>query len=204
MPESGDAPGATDGRRQRGHRKRAHILDTAVELLAAHGPTGLTHRAVAAASGVPLGSTTYYFASREDLTTAAITHAVEQEITALRDLAASSGLPGDLAGSVAALAAFLLDQITHRRTLLLAQYEGAVEAARRADRTGSHARLMTAYEELAADLLTRLGGTGDPERARMLVVCLDGVVLRHLAAPSVDGDALERSVAFVVEAALRP
>jgi len=46
-------------------------LDGAAELLASVGPRGLTHRAVAAATGVSLSSLTYHFAGRADMVRAA-------------------------------------------------------------------------------------------------------------------------------------
>lgn len=47
--------------------RRAHIVDVAAELVLADGAGKLTHRRVAAAAGVPLGSTTQYFGSIEEL-----------------------------------------------------------------------------------------------------------------------------------------
>lgn len=39
----------------------------AVTIIAEHGPRALTHRAVDAAMGIPQGSTSYYFRTRESL-----------------------------------------------------------------------------------------------------------------------------------------
>ncbi|MFK0222862.1 TetR/AcrR family transcriptional regulator [Streptomyces vinaceus] len=47
--------------------RRLTILDAAERVVAARGLEGLTHRAVAAEAGVPLGAITYYFHSREQL-----------------------------------------------------------------------------------------------------------------------------------------
>ncbi|SEC81528.1 DNA-binding transcriptional regulator YbjK [Rhodococcus koreensis] len=59
------------GQRDPGRRDR--LVDVAVEVIAERGVAGATHRAVAEAAGVPLGSTTYYFKSLEDLHAEAIT-----------------------------------------------------------------------------------------------------------------------------------
>lgn len=64
------APRAT-GRSPRGAARRAEIVEAAAAIVVADGPAALTHRAVAARAGVPLGSTTYYFADLADLTGAA-------------------------------------------------------------------------------------------------------------------------------------
>ncbi|ALJ20845.1 TetR/AcrR family transcriptional regulator [Microbacterium sp. No. 7] len=47
-------------------RRRA-IIDAAAELVVDLGLNGVTHRKVAERAGVPLGSTTHYFASLDDL-----------------------------------------------------------------------------------------------------------------------------------------
>ncbi|MDJ0383577.1 TetR family transcriptional regulator [Streptomyces sp. G-G2] len=52
---------------------------TATErLIARHGIEGLTHRAVAEETDVPLGATTYHFATREDLVRAALERSVDR------------------------------------------------------------------------------------------------------------------------------
>ncbi|MGH3433125.1 MAG: TetR/AcrR family transcriptional regulator [Thermocrispum sp.] len=52
--------------------RRERLVDAAVRVVATHGIAGLTHRRVAAEADVPLGSTTYHFASRDDLLVAAL------------------------------------------------------------------------------------------------------------------------------------
>ena len=47
--------------------RRDRLIDVALTVVAAHGIAGTTHRAVAQAAAVPLGSTTYYFQTLEDL-----------------------------------------------------------------------------------------------------------------------------------------
>jgi DNA-binding transcriptional regulator YbjK len=63
----------TRARRTRDPQKRKQeIIAAAAELVAEIGPAGLSHRAVAARAGVALGSTTAYFATLDDLRTAAL------------------------------------------------------------------------------------------------------------------------------------
>lgn len=54
-------------------RKRA-IVEAAADLIAESGIVGLTHRKIAARAQVPLGSTTHYFASLDDLKVEALEH----------------------------------------------------------------------------------------------------------------------------------
>ena len=50
-----------------GISRRDLLIDSTLAVIAEHGVAGTTHRRVAAAAGVPLGSTTYYFADLHDL-----------------------------------------------------------------------------------------------------------------------------------------
>ena len=47
--------------------RKDRIVDAAIEVNAEHGVAGTTHRLIAAAADVPLGSLTYHFSSLEDL-----------------------------------------------------------------------------------------------------------------------------------------
>ncbi|MFT4295711.1 MAG: TetR family transcriptional regulator [Micropruina sp.] len=60
-----DAATRASGQPDPGRRDR--IVDAALEVIAAHGVAGTSHRKVAAAAGVPLGSMTYYFAGMDEL-----------------------------------------------------------------------------------------------------------------------------------------
>lgn len=47
--------------------RKDRIVDAAIGVIAEHGVAGTTHRLIAAAADVPLGSLTYHFTSLEDL-----------------------------------------------------------------------------------------------------------------------------------------
>ena len=47
--------------------RKSRILDAALDVLAEHGVAGTTHRRIAAAADVPLGSLTYHFTGLDDL-----------------------------------------------------------------------------------------------------------------------------------------
>lgn len=51
--------------------RRGRVIETAINVLAEHGVAGITHRKVAEAADVPLGSMTYHFSGIDDLVTAA-------------------------------------------------------------------------------------------------------------------------------------
>lgn len=120
---SGDAP-VRRTRRDPRTRRRA-IVEAAAALIVEGGGTGLTHRRVAARARVPLGATTYYFASLGELRTEALRHLadqLEEELAGLRREVADTGDdPAALAGK---LHAYLSDR-TRVRTDTALYFAGA-------------------------------------------------------------------------------
>src|SRR5882757_8396515 len=73
-------------RRRRDPERRIEEITEATErVIAARGIEGLTHRAVAEEAGVPLGATTYHFATKDDLIQAALQQAYEHYAATLED-----------------------------------------------------------------------------------------------------------------------
>lgn len=64
---------STAGKRRYDPDRRSRIISATLDVIAEHGVAGTTHRRVAAAADVPLGSMTYHFTSLDDLLTAAFT-----------------------------------------------------------------------------------------------------------------------------------
>jgi AcrR family transcriptional regulator len=62
---------ATATRRQPPEAIRAAIIEATVRVIGRHGVDGVTHRAVAAEADVSLSSTTYHFASKDEIVSAA-------------------------------------------------------------------------------------------------------------------------------------
>jgi len=111
------------GRRGRGptdHTRRERIAQAAIAVVAERGVEGVTHRAVAAAAGVPLGSTTYHFATLDDLLAVALRAAAEDNIQRLREW--EKDLPRD-ADLAAALTDLLIRGIAGERPRTVVGYE---------------------------------------------------------------------------------
>lgn len=58
--------------------RKDRIVDAAIEVIAEHGVAGTTHRMIAAAADVPLGSLTYHFTGLDDLRTQAFQRHAER------------------------------------------------------------------------------------------------------------------------------
>src|ERR1700759_2489301 len=145
-PPSTTRRAVTRGRRDpRGERRRAELLEAAVALIGEQGLDAVTHRAVAAAAGVPAASTSYYFRSRDELIDEALRTLAEREIERLRERRALLGSgAADLEATTVALSAWIEDQCSDAgRVAMLAQYQLQLEAARRPEAR----EILEAWEE---------------------------------------------------------
>jgi len=171
-------------RAARGAARRLALLDAAVRVIGRGGIAAVDHRAVAAEAGVALGSTTYYFDSKDDMVARALEHVAEREAERLR----SESEGGALDVGPALLPERLADIVIHAwagdRVILLAQYELYLESARRPDLRPAAERWDRAYRDLLQHALELLGAPDPPRRARLLCAGLDGLLLDHVATAS--------------------
>lgn len=143
--------------------RRQRIVDAAIRVVAAKGIAGLSHRSVAAEADVPLGSTTYHFATLDDLLVAALRQANEAFAPELP--------PGaDLAASLARLLGELLSGDRARAEL---EYELYLAALRRP-------ALRPVAEEWYEAVAGALSDRVDPGTARAVVAVMDGISLQVL------------------------
>lgn len=75
--------------------RRTLIADTAIDLVAAAGLRGLTHRAVDGAAKLPAGSTSYYFRTRTALIGACYARLAELDLADIGDGRAGGQGDGD-------------------------------------------------------------------------------------------------------------
>lgn len=151
--------------------RRQRLIDAAIEVVADRGIPALSHRAVAAAADVPLGSTTYHFASLDDLLVAALRQANDSWLAEFerweRELPENASLAAELA--------LLIERMVagDRRRVTL-EYELYLAALR-------HERLRP----IAAECLDRLtevlqGRVEDQESARTVAALMDGTLIELL------------------------
>ncbi|MFD5213744.1 TetR/AcrR family transcriptional regulator [Microbacterium sp. NPDC058345] len=87
-------PDAVARRRRDPEARRREIVIAATELILEVGVDALTHRMIAARAGVPLGATTQYFATLDDLRAEALRHLaveVDTRIDGIRAVLAERG-----------------------------------------------------------------------------------------------------------------
>lgn len=160
------------------------LLDATVRLIGEGGIAAIDHRAVAAAAGVPLGSTTYYFKSKDDMVAQALHHVAEREAAEIDAQVAGGQLDVEAKLLPERLADLVIQIWAGDRVTLLAQYELYLESARRPDLRPAAERWDQAYRDLLRHALERLGAPDPERRARLLCAGLDGILLDHVATGS--------------------
>jgi DNA-binding transcriptional regulator YbjK len=166
--------------------RRAAIADAALAVLEADGGRGLTHRAVDRRAGLPQGSTSNYFSTREALLTAALDRVVELERPAVEALEALvPGGPYDPREAAELLANFLEALVTPPRSRPnVARFELELEARRRPEFQRALNRVRGDYLRITERLLPSGGCTRPRDHAPQLLVLLDGLMLNQLFEPA--------------------
>ncbi|MFJ8314265.1 MULTISPECIES: TetR/AcrR family transcriptional regulator [unclassified Streptomyces] len=167
-------PHDTPGRRRRDPARRiAEIVSATERVIAARGIEGLTHRAVAAEAGVPLGATTYHFATKDDLIQAALRRSVDRYAAYLDDWA---GQRPDLTTEqlVVLLTDALMGCFGPQRGQQVLEFELYVAALRRP----ALRPLADRYAQATAEVLSRFT---DPLTANATAAAATGLTLHGLA-----------------------
>lgn len=164
------------------------MIQAACELIPEVGVAGLTHRLVAERAGVPLGATTYYFASLDDLVAETLAYAAEVTTECLRDWAAVLASSTDVAATLASLAGDYLRD----RAAMVTWNELYTAAA--------HTPELRPLARLWSDgLIEVLSAHARPDAARAAAAFLDGVFLHALIGDeALDQAALTRSLATLL------
>ncbi|MFC0006563.1 TetR/AcrR family transcriptional regulator [Micromonospora siamensis] len=169
--------------------RTAALADAAIALLAEGGMRALTHRAVDARAGAPLGTTSAYLRTRQ-----ALIEAVVQRLADLdrADIAAeelpadprATELPdrlgaADLDRLAAGIAGVLDRWLTVGRDRTLARYACLLEAVHRPDlrRILDHGTVLRVQ---ARDLLSRAGAPDPRRQGDQFVAFVDGLLFDRL------------------------
>jgi DNA-binding transcriptional regulator YbjK len=168
--------------------RRAEIADAAIATLTRGGMRGLTHRAVDRAAGLPEGSASYYFRTRQALLQATVERLAELDTTDMLDStgmlpsAGLAALPGlDLDTFVDAAAGIIESWLTTGRERQLARYELALEATRRPELRQALVTAGAAIRAMVASQFAAAGVRQPGRRAADFVAFLDGLLFDQIA-----------------------
>src|SRR5947209_6808650 len=166
-------------RQSRGEERIDEILRATLDLIRREGLGAVTHRTIASASGVPLGSITYYFDTKQELLRAALRLFVAEDVARLRATAEQLLAAGASGPEVVARFTEVLEA---EATGGAAQFELYLEASRDPVLRETAIESLRAYEEVAR-LALRAAGVPDPEASAAIVVAtIDGLGMHRLAA----------------------
>ena len=159
--------------------RRDRIVDACLDVIAEHGVAGTSHRRVAAAADVPLGSMTYHFAGMDDLLRAAFGRFVEQSAGLFEQRMLEAQ---DADAAVAAIERLITHEVFATQRELVLSHELYTLAARE-----------PAYRALTNDWMGRsraaLGRHFDPTTARLLDAMIEGMTIHRALDTEVPDDA---------------
>lgn len=160
--------GTRSGRRNDPER-RERIISACLEVIAESGVAGASHRRIAAAAGVPLGSMTYHFAGIDELLHEAFTRFATLVSSRFEERMAAASDP---ASARAAVVAIILEDVARGRSELVLSHELYTLAAREP----AYRALTTAWMRRSRAALER---HFDPETARLLDAMIEGVSIHR-------------------------
>jgi DNA-binding transcriptional regulator YbjK len=158
--------------------RRNQILDAAIDILCDDGVGGLTHRQVDARAGVPAGTTSNYFRTRQRLLEATASRTVDLHWQRVEALQAVVGpMSRD---ALRALLIRMLDPDEQFRRWTLARFELFMESTRREELRPLMLELQAAAVKSATLIFEAAGFTPAPERMDELSRLLNGFVFSNL------------------------
>lgn len=181
--------------------RRTALLDATLGLIGREGLKAVTHRAVEAAAGLPHGSTTYYFKTREQLIDAAVDRLVAIDHMAVDAIGHEIAMilaerKGEL--DYERIAAGNTAWIQAAPEMQLARFELYIAGTRRPEIRARMAAGRESFVRMLTPIAVAVGST-DPDRdARMLIAMLDGLALSALTSgdpevpPAIDALAVRR------------
>lgn len=158
--------------------RRDRIITATLEVVAEHGVPNTTHRRIAAAAEVPLGSVTYYFESLETLLTEAFLQLAEDSSDAFRARMAAAT---DRDAACEALIDIIAGSVWAEPRTLLLSYELYAFAAR-------HPAVSAVMRRWMNNSRAALERFFDPLTARALDALVEGIGIHN----SIDSDPLDR------------
>lgn len=174
-------------------------MQTTLRLIAEEGIDAVSHRSVAAAAGVPLGSTTYWFSSRQDMLRQALEEFARTETETLQHhLSGVLGRRLSPERLVEEFVAILSPQLGEQRWRTIAQYTLFQEAARQPELAHVCRDWTMAWEQALAEVFVSLRCPDPQLEARMFLAMLDGLLLNQIAES--DEDPVERRIRPALEA----
>lgn len=181
----------------RNDERRQLLADAGLSLLAQEGARGLTHRGVDRAAGVPVGTTSNYFRTRQALISALVVRIGERLTPTEDDLAVRSAQPANQK----LFADYLRDivrRLTQNREVALALLELRLESSRRPE----VAEVLSQWrrDAFAGDVAfnTAAGLPGGAAEIALFHYAIDGLILDRLTTPLMPESSTDEAIDALV------
>jgi DNA-binding transcriptional regulator YbjK len=167
--------------------REEQLLDAAIDVLAASGMRKLTHRAVDAAAGLPAGSTSNRFRTRESLIVGVLGRILQRETALWTRLAMDTRIASIEA--FADLIGRLLVEVTDSgRVLTQARRAVFADAANQPALRREIGRAQDEIDTWMAPVLAELGSSDPSRDVRYLLALMDGLAGNQLVNQAPDFD----------------
>jgi DNA-binding transcriptional regulator YbjK len=167
--------------------RQQRLLDAAIETLATGGMRQLTHRAVDATAGLPAGSASNRFRTREALIVGVLGRILERETALWTRLAIDTRISTIEAFAVL-IGRLLMELADGERELSQARRAIFVDAANEPVLRETIGRAREEILSWMAPLLAELGSTDPARDVQYLLALMDGLAGHQLVSPAVDYD----------------
>ncbi|XRQ14574.1 TetR/AcrR family transcriptional regulator [Actinomadura welshii] len=186
--------------------RRRVLADAAIEVLGRAGIHGLSHRAVDEGSGLPPGTASNYFRSRDALLQAAAQRVVELHRGEMAAAAGAAPAPAGRDVLIEMIAVSLHASATRHRTRYLAIYELTLEATRRPALREALAEIEESTLDFTVRMHRRLGLGTTRDEVRTLVELFGAALFALATRPpeTVTPDAARALVRAMVAGVLGP
>ncbi|MEV6320776.1 TetR family transcriptional regulator [Nocardia sp. NPDC051787] len=165
----------------RGRERRDELINSAIAIIAERGLERVTFRAVADHAGHPASTTSYFFASVDEVIDAAITRVAETitgKVATLLRTAHSGAITREQ------LAESLIDLVSKQdNNDSIAQFEAYLAVRRRQELSQPVQRIMAVIEDATKQALEAFGVTDPDIPARQFIALIDGFTLHEIARP---------------------
>ena len=183
--------------------RRAELQDAAIRVIASKGSRGLTHRAVDAEAGVPTGTSSNYFRTRQALIDAIVMR-IGERLTPEPEVAAALASRRPSKRLYADYLRDIVRRLSKERESTLALFELRLEATRNPDVARSIGGWLR--DSYAADVLFTRDAKlpGGAFEIALFHYALDGLMLDQLTTPIDESLTTDRVIDRLVSALLPP
>lgn len=159
--------------------RRDQVLDAAVHVLGSGGLRGLTYQAVDRAAGVPAGTTSNHFRSRDRLVAGVVAHLQELDASDWRRFANTS-IDGDAEALTTALTRMVRHMLGAGRHRTAARYALALEGIARPPVREQLSQARESLIELTSAWLADLGSPAPREHCTILFDYIEGLLFHQI------------------------